>query len=157
VDDAVDSGNPVKIGGVAVDTDGSDPTSVSAEGDRAELVTDRNRRLLVNTGHPNAWYTNNNYAAAQTNQAQKAAPGANLSLYITSIIMSTDTAMNILIVDDTAGAPATILGPYYFAANGGMVAMPFEPAIRVTVNEDIGITSSAAGNHTVTINGYTAP
>lgn len=156
-DDAVDSGNPVKLGGVAVETDGTDPTSVSAEGDRAELRTDRNRRLLVNTGHPNAWYTNNNYGAAQTNQQQKAAPGANLSLYITGVIMSAEGACNIKIVDDTAGAPADILGPYYFAAFGGLAITTFEPAIRIDPNTDIGITSSAAVNHTVTINGYTAP
>jgi hypothetical protein len=155
-DDAVDSGNPIKVSGVAVETDGTDPTSVSAEGDRAELRTDRNRRLLVNTGHPNAWVSNNNYAAAQTDTAQKAAPGANLSLYITGIIMSAEGACNILIVRNTAGS-VTILGPYYFAANGGLAITTFEPAIRVTANQDIGITSSAAVNHTVTINGYTAP
>ena len=155
-DDAADGGNPVKIGGVAVETDGTDPTSVSAEGDRAEVRTDLNRRLLVNTGHPNAWVSNNNYGAAQTNQQQKAAPGANLSLYIQKLIISADAAVNVLVVDDTAGAPATILGPYYIGANAG-ADIEFKPPIRVAANTDIGITSSAAVNHTATITGFTAP
>lgn len=155
-DDGADSGNPVKIGGVAVETDGTDPTSVSAEGDRAEIRSDRQRRLLVNPYNPYAWITNNNYAAAQTNQQQKAAPGANLSLYVQRFIISADAAVNIRLVDDTAGAPATIAGPYYIGANAG-ANIVFEPPLRVDANTDIGITSSAAVNHTATITGYTAP
>ena len=154
-DDAVDSGNPVKIGGVAVETDGTDPTSVSAEGDRAEVRTDRNRRLLVNTGHPNGFSNNNNYAAAQTDTAIQAAPGANLSLYITDIVLSTEGACSIQLVRNTA-ASVTIYGPFYFAANGGLVK-EFKTPLRLPTNENLGVTSSAAVNHTISIQGYTAP
>lgn len=154
-DDAPDSGNPVKIGGVAVETDGTDPTSVSAEGDRAEVRTDRNRRLLVNTVHPNLWSNNTNWGAAQTDTQIQAAPGANLSLYITDVVMSAEGACNILLVRNTA-ASATIWGPFYFAANGGLVKH-FATPIRLPANENLGVTSSAAVNHTVSVQGYIAP
>lgn len=154
-DDAVDSGNPVKIGGVAVETDGTDPTSVNAEGDRAEVRTDRNRRLLVNSAHPNLWSNNGNWAAAQTDLEIQATPGANLSLYITDIVMSAEGACNIRLVRNTA-ASAIIYGPFYFAANGGLVKH-FATPIRLPANQNLGITSSAAVNHTVTVQGYTAP
>jgi hypothetical protein len=153
-DDAVDSGNPVKIGGVAVETDGTDPTSV-AEDDRAEVRTDRNRRLLVNGAHPNLWSNNNNWGAAQTDTQIQAAPGASLSLYITDIEMSAEGACNITLVRNTA-ASVDIFGPFYFAANGGLTEH-FTTPIRLPANENLGVTSSAAVNHTVSVQGYTAP
>lgn len=157
-DDAVDAGNPVKIGALAKETDGSAPGFV-AEADRADLIADLCRRLLVNIGHPNTQQpSNNNYAVAKTNEQQIAAPGAGLHIYITGFIMTTDTAMNIEIVDDTAGAATTILGPYYFTDNGGTQALGGAGWLyRVDVNTNVGITSSVAGNHTVTIFYYIAP
>jgi hypothetical protein len=152
--DGADSGNPVKIGAVAKETDATDPGSV-AEDDRSDLRSDRNGRLLVNTAHPNLWDATENNSTAQTNNELKAAPGANLSLYVTDIVMSTDTAMNIKLVKNTA-APTDIAGPYYFAANGG-IAIAFSTPIRVTANTNIGYTSSAAGNHTIEAHGYIAP
>jgi hypothetical protein len=154
-DDAADSGNPVKIGGKAVETDNTDPGEV-AENDRADLRTDLNRRLLVNTRHPRGFSANENHSTAQTNNSLQAAPGAGYHLYITDIIMSTDTAMNIKLVEDTAGTPADVAGPYYFAANGGIAARLTTP-VRVTENKDLGFTSSAAGNHTITVLGYIGP
>ena len=113
---------------------------------------------VVETGHPNGWKTNNNYGAAQTDAELRAAPGAGLHLYLTAVILSTEGAQNIRIVSDTAGGPSTLeLGPYYFAANGGMVAMIFEPAIQIPANTNVGVTSSGAVNHTVTLIGYVAP
>ena len=154
-DDAPDSGNPVKVGGVAVETDGTDPTSVSAEGDRAEVRTDLNRRLLVNDMHPNSWSNNNNYAAAQTDTEIQATPGANLSLYITDIAISVEGACNVTLVRNTAAA-VIIYGPFYFAANGGLIKH-FKTPIRLPANENLGVTSSAAVNHTISAQGYIAP
>lgn len=154
-DDAVSAGNPVLIGALAKAYDGTDPGSV-AEGDAVALIADLNRRQLVNTSHPNFWSGNENNSTAQTNNPIKGAPGAGLSLYLESLVMSTDTAMNIKIVRDTGGTPADVLGPYYFAANGG-IAFVFKPPIQITTNQDLGYTSSAAGNHTITVSGFTAP
>jgi len=154
-DAATATGNPVIAGAKAKAFDGTDPGSV-AEGDAVNLVTDLNRRLLVNIAHPNFWKANDNQSTAQTNTALVGTPGASLSLYVQSVVISTDTAMNIQLVEDTGGIPAAVAGPYYFAANGGL-AFRFEPPLQITANKDLGYTSSEAGNHTVTVTGFTGP
>lgn len=156
-DDAVAAGNPLAIGGMAKEQDGTDPGSVSAEGDRAELITDRNRRLYVNTAHPNLWSATDNQATAQTNKALKAAPGAGLSLYVTDIIVSNGaTAGNLKFVEDTAGTPVDKIKPLYFAANGGTV-IAFKTPIKLTANKDFGYTSLTVTTHSVVVNGFVAP
>lgn len=156
-DDSTTPGNPVMIGGSAKETDGTDPGSVSAEDDVTRVITDRNRRMLVNTVHPNLWTTNENHASAQTNNELKAAPGANLSLYVTDIIISNGaTAGSVQLVRDTAGTPVTIAGPYYFAINGGAV-INLKTPIRLPANINLGFTSTSVTTHSVTVNGYTAP
>lgn len=156
-DDATTPGAPVMIGGQAVETDGTDPTSVSAEDDVARVRTDRNRRILVNTFHPNLWRASENHATAQTNNELRAAPGAGLSLYITDIIISNGaTAGDIKIVEDTGGTPVDLLENLYVAINGGAVINLATP-IRVTANKNVGFTSATVTTHSVTLAGFTAP
>jgi hypothetical protein len=156
-DDATTPGAPAMIGGKAVETDNTDPTSVSAEDDVAIARTDRNRRLLVNLRHPNGFRGNENNATAQTDNPIVAAPGNNLSLYITDLIISNGaTAGTVLIEEDTGSTKAVLLGPYYLAANGGLCKKFLTP-VRVTANKDIGYTSVTVTTHTVTVIGYTAP
>lgn len=156
-DDATTPGNPVMTGGKAVETDGTDPTSVSAEDDVAIFRTDRNRRQLVNTFHPNLWRVNENHSSAQTNNQLKAAPGSGLSLYITDIIISNGaTAGSVQLVEDEGGTPATIAGPYYFSITGGMNP-PLQTPIRLTADKSLGFTSTGVTTHTITIIGFTAP
>jgi len=150
-DDAADSGEPVKVGGVAVEVDGSDPGSV-AEGDRAHFRTDRNRRQLVSQMHPNFWRVTGNYSAAQTDTSIKSAPGAGLSLYVTDVVLSTDTAMNMELEEGSTD----VIAPMYFAANGG-AALHFQTPLKLTANTALTFTSSAAGNHSVIVSGFTAP
>jgi hypothetical protein len=156
-DDATTPGNPVMIGGKAVETDGTDPSSVSAEDDVAIARTDRNRRLLVNTYHPNLWTANDNQSTAQTNTSLKTAPGAGLSLYITDVIVSNGaTAGDVRIVEDPAGTPVIKVPKIYVAINGGAV-LNFSTPIRITANKAVGYTSTTVTTHSVQINGYTAP
>lgn len=154
-DDSADSGNPVKVGGKAKAFDGTDPGSVS-EDDRVHFITDLNRRQYVNTVHPSFWTVVENSASAETSNELKAAPGVGLSLYITDIIISTDAAINAKIVEDTGGSPATIAGPYYFAANGG-AGLHFVTPIKATANKNIGYTTVGTSNCTVEVHGFTAP
>lgn len=153
-DDAVAAGNPVQIGGLAKASDGTDPGSL-AEGDIASLIADLNRRLYVNTAHPNFWSANDFSSSAQTNTQLIATPGVGLSLYVVSVVMSYANVGNIRLVENTGG-PSTILGPYYFAANGGL-AFRFDPPIKLTSNNNLGFTSSFADDHVVTVSGFTAP
>ena len=134
-------------------------TTVSTVPDATKIATfedtgDGHVQRVVIAG-PDEWRDNDNQSTAQTNTVIKAAPGASLSLYVSSIIVSADGACNVQLVEDTAGAATVIAGPYYFAANGG-AAFTFQPALKLTANKDLGYTSSAAVNHTVTTSGYTA-
>lgn len=154
-DDATTPGNPVMTGGSAVETDGTDPTSVSAEADVAIFRTDRNRRQLVNTFHPNLWdVTPAAYSVAQTNASVKAAPGASLSLYITDIFVSNGATAGIITLLDGSGG--TVKFRAYCAVNGGAVLNLMTP-IRLTANTALCITSTSCTTHSVTISGFTAP
>jgi len=155
--DAADSGNPVKVGGKAYNLDGTAPGTAVAEGDRANLITDVYGRLFVEVAHPNSNWANDNQSSAQTNTALVSAPGAGLSIYITDIVISNGaTAGNVKLVEDTGGTPADLLGPYYFAVNGGMVAKLATPK-KLTANKDLGYTSASVTTHTISIGYFIAP
>ncbi len=156
-DDATTPGAPVMIGGSAKETDGTDPGSVSAEDDVVRLITDRNRRLLVDIAHPNSWKAYHDETAAQTDHALVATPGAGLSLYITDIIVSNGaTAGTVKFEEDTATAKTQMHGTLYFAINGGCV-INFKTPLRITANKDFGFTSATVTTHSITVLGYTAP
>lgn len=156
-DDATTPDKPVMIGGTAKETDGTDPGSVSAEDDVTRVITDRNRRLLVNTFHPRMTSATENNATAQTNNPILSAPGASLSLYITDIVVSNGaTAGSIRFVEDTGGTPVIKVQETYMAVNGGAV-MNFTTPIRITANKDFGYTSTTVTTHSITVNGFIAP
>lgn len=140
--------------GVAVQTDGTDPTAVSAEGDAAAFRADMNRIMLVNQTHPRHWSVSADYSSAQTNTSVKAAPGANLKLYITDISISNGaTAGNITLLDGSGG---TVLYEIYPAINGGAVDNRRTPIV-LTANTALCITSTTVTTHSVNISGYIAP
>lgn len=154
---AVDAGNPVKVGGKAVNTDGTVPGTVVTENDVANFITDLYGRQCVDTVHPNFWSVAATYAGAQTNTEIKATPGAGLSLYITDIVVSNGaTAGNIKFVESTAVSPVDKIEIMYFAINGG-AALHFRTPIKLTADKNFGITSVTCTTHSVTINGYIAP
>lgn len=153
-DDAAAAGNPVSIGGYAIQTDGTDPGTVSAEGDVTRLRTDMQRVLLVNVTNPRMWQASADYASAQTNASVKAAPGAGLSLYVTDLVLSNGaTAGNITLLDGSGG---TVLFEIYPAINGG-VAHSFRNPIRLTANTALCITSTTVTTHSINVCGYIAP
>ena len=82
---------------------------------------------------------------------------ADKKMYILSLVVSTDTAMNIQFQDDT-GTPVVIMEQMYFAANGG-AALTFPPQAPLIcdTNKDFDVIASVAGNISVTITGYLAP
>ena len=142
------------IQGIAVETDGTDPTTVSAEGDVASLRTDRQRLLIVNQTHPRGFTVSADYASAQTNASVKAAPGASLSIYITDITISNGaTAGNITLLDGSGG---TVLYEIYPAINGGVDKQLRQP-IKLTANTALCITSTTVTTHSIFIGGYIAP
>lgn len=151
--DAVDAGNPVKIGAKAVAFDSTAPGTNVAENDRTDLKSTLEGRLLVETTHPNFWDVSADYASAQTNVTVKAAPGASLKLYITDVIVSNGaTAGNITLLDGSAG---TVLLELYPAINGGLTHS-FRSPIALTANTLLAITSTTVTTHSVTISGFIA-
>lgn len=154
---AADSGNPIKVGGKAVNTDGTAPGTAVTENDRANFITDVYGRQCVQTTHPNLWSATDNQSSAQTNTVLKATPGSGLSLYITDVVISNGaTAGNIKFVESTASSPVDKIEVMYFAINGG-AALHFQTPIKLTANKDFGYTSVDCTTHSVTINGYIAP
>lgn len=140
-------------GGIAVETDGTDPTAV-AEADAAALRTDRQRNLLVNITHPRLFSVSADYASAQTNTSVQASPGASLSLYITDIVISNGaTAGNITLLNGSGG---TVVFEIYPAINGG-VAHSLRNPIRLSAATALCITSTTVTTHSVNISGYIAP
>lgn len=154
--DSADSGNPVKVGGKAVNMDGTVPGTAVAEADRANFITDLYGRQLVDTTHPNFWSAIHAFTEATTAHEIVAAPGAGLSLYLTDVILSNGAvAGNMKIIEDTAAA-ADKIGVLYFAINGGAV-INFKTPIKFTANKNLGLTSVTCTTHTITVSGYTAP
>lgn len=140
--------------GVAVQTDGTDPTAVSAEGDAAALRTDMNRILLVNQTHPRGSTVSADYASAQTNVSVIAAPGASLSIYITDIMLSNGaTAGNVTLLDGSGG---TVKWEAYPAINGGAVLTGLRQPIKLTANTALCLTSTTVTTHSIFIGYYIA-
>lgn len=129
------------------------PTDVGADGDAARICTDR-------YGRPLAGIMPQNFQATMTSaDAQAATPvmtkTASRKMYILSLVVSTDTAMNIQFQDDTG--PTVLIEQLYLAANGGAhLTWPPEAPLVVNTNEDFDVIASAAGNISVTITGYLA-
>ena len=141
------------IEGIAVATDGTDPTAVSAEGDAAAVRTDLNRILLVNQTHPRGTTVSADYASAQTNVSVIAAPGASLSIYITDIQLSNGaTAGNVTLLDGSGG---TVKWEAYPAINGGAVLNLRQP-IKLTANTALCLTSTSVTTHSIFIGYYIA-
>ncbi len=152
-----DAGNPVKVGGKAINMDGTVPGTAVAEDDRTNLRTDLYGRLLVEGEHPNFWRATAAYAAAQTKTEVKAAPGSGLSLYITDIVISNGaTAGTIKLIEDTASAATDVLSTLFLAINGPCV-MQFATPLKLTANKNLGITSVTVTTHSITVSGYIAP
>jgi len=102
------------------------------------------------------WSATDTQAAAQTDTALQATPGAGLSLYVTDIIISNGaTAGTVKLVEHTASA-ADIVELMYFAINGGCV-INLKTPIKLTANKDLGYTSATVTTHSITVCGFTAP
>lgn len=102
------------------------------------------------------WSVTANYGAAQTDTALKAAPGAGYSLYITDVIISNGpTAGSVKLVEKTASS-TDIMELMYFAINGG-ASISLQTPIKLTANENLGITSVTCTDHSITVCGFTAP
>ena len=89
-----------------------------------------------------------NQAAAQTGKLL-CQPAAGRRLVITGLLLSTDTAMSIRLIE----AGEDIVPPIYLGAPGSGNPI-FVPPLRLGLNHSLQYTSSAAGNHSVAAYGW---
>lgn len=84
-----------------------------------------------------------------------AAPGTGKNIYIESISISSNSAINITIgAGETTGAVTTVLmGPIYFAANSNF-ERSFKKPLMVAINTSLTVDASGAGNATIIVEGY---
>jgi hypothetical protein len=131
--------------------DSTKPTAVG-DGDAVRVLADASGRLLAGV-EPERFQATITSADAQAATQVKAKTAAK-QMHILSLIISTDTAMNIQLQDD-AGTPVVLMEQIYLAANGGMaLTFPPEAPLVVATNQDLDVITSAAGNISVTVTGY---
>lgn len=129
------------------------PTDVGADADAARLVTDRYGRLCTGLQPQAAKAVVNN--ADTTTAREIVAAAATRRIFVTSLIISVDTAGNYWLEDGDATA---VTGKFYLAANGGC-AITFPegtPLNTVTQNKALNVKGSTAGNVGVTVTYYLA-
>lgn len=126
--DAADSGNPIKVGVQARQTN---PTAV-ADADRVNLTADDLGRLLVRTAARDL-VTRNRITLSTTTETTLLAAVASTFLDVTKIVItnSSATAVTVTIRDTTTGSAVLIVA---IAANGGAVLDFDVPLKQTTVN-----------------------
>jgi hypothetical protein len=155
--DAAAAGNPVLMGASAETAADSAPANrVDTDGDAGRLSHNGDGAIYAIPSSPQQWDYHENSSNALTDQQVHAAPGANLSIYITDIVFSTGaaTACNIFFEESTT----TVLGPYYLEAVAGRGAsIHFNTPKKITANTAVTVTTSAAIAHGLDVHGFIAP
>lgn len=156
--DAAASGNPVLIAAsheTAADSAPTNRLATVTDGDVTRLsATDG--ALFVIPGGPQQWKARlTGLIAADT--TVKAAPGAGLSLYITSIVFSIGaaTASSIMLEESTT---TPVFGPHYLeAVSGRGIAVTFGTPIKIAANTLLSASGTGATTATLDVYGFTAP
>jgi len=157
-----DSGNPVKIGAVAI-AHGTNPTAVDAA-ERTNLYANRAGIQFVIGGHPNVQTLRVNYTTAQTDTATVTIAGG-LKIVVTAISALLDNActvdVSVTIGFGTATTPTTlgvVLSHPGLVAGSGIVSGNGSGILGVGADgEDLRVTSEVptGGSLTIVIHYYT--
>lgn len=152
--DAPDTGNPVKIGAVA---EATEQTAV-ADGDRANLMTDLNGKLVTQPyAVPERSVDGVTAAITGTGDtAVIAAPGAGLRLYITELSISNSHATVGTLVEIKSAT--TVRKRMYAREDGGGSTHHFPKPLRMGDNEALNAANVTTGSNTyVSASGFIAP
>jgi hypothetical protein len=134
--DAVDAGNPVKIGGIARDEDAA---SV-ANADRVNGYFDTQGRLIVAKAPKEELLDGTASATDTSDTAVIAAQGAGFRVYVTALIISNESSTNAAVLIKSATTTRLrVPAP----ANSGAV-INFDPPVRLGDNEAFNFASSAS-------------
>jgi len=155
--DAATAGNPV-LNGAQMETmaDSAPGTRAGTDGDAVKLASTDGALFAIPTG-PQTWSYHENGSSTVTDATVHAAPGAGLSIYVTSIIFSTGAATAWNILFEEAGT-TTVLGPFYLEAVAGRGAcIYFATPKKITANTSLTVTTSVAILHSIDVTGFIAP
>lgn len=142
--DAVDSGNPVKIGGKALS---ANPTAV-ASGDRVNALFDLQGRLVVANTIPEALVRGVSSAITGTSDtAVIAAQGSGIRIYVTHIQIFNSHATVATQVNIKDGA-TTIYSAYVTAA-GGQTSITLPSPLRLTANTALNAANVTTGSNVI--------
>jgi hypothetical protein len=142
--DSADSGNPVKVGGVARS---SEITAV-ANGDRANLVTDLVGKLItLPYCNPENLLAGSTSDITGTSNTSIIAPqGASVRIYVTSLIVTNSHATVGTWVNVKDGTTTIYTG--YAAAVGGGFAVTLPTPLRLTANTALNAACETTGSNT---------
>lgn len=147
--DAVDSGSPQKIGGVATITE---QTAVSASGDRVNAsFTSTGKQIQMPYSSPEYFVSGAITTAmtATTSTSLVVAPGASLRNYITTIIVSNShaTVGTDVIIQDGSGGTTLMTIPAAAVYGGAVINLPI-PLRQPTANTAIFCANVTTGAST---------
>ena len=89
-------------------------------------------------------------SADATSATQVVAKVAAKNIYVTDVVISTDTALNVQLQDDAA---AVLMEQIYLPAVS-VWSKTFSTPLLVATNQDLDVIASVAGNISVTVTGY---
>lgn len=91
-------------------------------------------------------------SANATSATDVKAKTAAKKIYVTDLIISVDTAMNVQLQDDT-GTPVVLMEQIYLPAVS-VFSKTFATPLMVDTNKDLEVITSASGNISITVTGY---
>ena len=155
-EDAAHSSGDVGVMALAVMK--TTPVATAAADDYHPLETDSEGKLWVNARQGTTWAAFHDVAGgAHADVALQSAPGANLSLYVTDIVITNDAtlATSVKLEEDTASAKTALTPIMYVPASGGIVINYVTPK-KLTANKDLGFTTTGTANTSIEVRGFTA-
>lgn len=134
--DSADSGNPIKVGGKAVN---AEPTAV-ANGDRANFITDlAGKQIVLPYANPENFVDGNGNSTGTGDTAIISAQGAGVRIYVTSLFVNNTSATDTYVtIKDGTTAKLYIPAP----ANSGAI-VPLPVPLRLTANTALNFASGA--------------
>jgi hypothetical protein len=137
---AADTGNPLKVGGLAKTTQ---PTAVT-DGQRSNILTDKLGRVIVAPGHVRDLVTQQQTSITGTTETTFLTAVASTFLDISTLVITNaaNQATTVTIRDATAGTTRAI---FELAANGGIVINPPVPWKQAVVNTSWTAQQTGAG------------
>jgi hypothetical protein len=128
--------------------------SAVVDADASRFLVDAYGRILPGTMPEKFEATTNTGNATSAHPIKVKTAGR--KMYITTMIISAKTAMDVRIQDDTG--PTVMIDWIYLPATGGFTHnWPDSAPLVVNTNEDLDIITSAAGFVSVYVSGYLAP